>query len=192
MNQARSVVICPVCQQVQPFRFLPLLIVCGPSGVGKSTACAQLAGTIPEAVLLEGDILWQPAFNQPETLYRTFFETWLRLAKNISQSGRPVVLFIAGGIPENIEPCVEVHYFAKVCYLALICEEAVLRERLQQRPAWRMSSQAAFMDQQVRFNQQLLDRANTMQPPVDLLDTSTRSVAQAAHEVAAWIRKALC
>jgi hypothetical protein len=38
-------------------------------------------------------------------------------ATNISHSGRPVVLLCAGGIPENVEPCVKRRYFSQVHYL---------------------------------------------------------------------------
>ena len=67
-----------------------------------------------EVVLLEGDILWRPEFNRPEEKYRDLFETWLRMCKSISQSGRPVVMFTAGiGVPENVEGCVERRYFSE-------------------------------------------------------------------------------
>jgi hypothetical protein len=73
---------------------------------------------------------------------------WLRLAKNISQVGQPMVLFGAGvGVPANLEECVERRYFAVIHYLALVCDDAVLeqrqpgrnrrsRRRLDWRPAW--------------------------------------------------------
>ena len=76
------------------------------------------------------------------------------MAKNISQSGRPVVLFGAGmGVPDNLEACVEWRYFSKVHYLALVCDDAGLVKRLQSRPAWRHSADPAFVEEQLRFNQ---------------------------------------
>ncbi|MEZ4519803.1 MAG: hypothetical protein R3C44_24235 [Chloroflexota bacterium] len=55
--------------------------------------------------MLESDILWRPEFNTPENQYRDFFELWLRMAKNISQSGQPVILFGAGfAVPSNMKP----------------------------------------------------------------------------------------
>jgi len=88
--------ICPECGEQHPFRQLPLLLICGPSGGGKTAVLRALLGKVTAAVLLEGDLLWRPEFNQPEDSYRDFYETWLRLAKNINQSGRPVALFNAG------------------------------------------------------------------------------------------------
>jgi hypothetical protein len=128
--------ICPVCQHPHSFRQLPLFVVCGPSGAGKSTVCERLVITVTEVVILDADILWRPEFNKPDDHYRDFFETWLRLGKSIGQSGRPLALFNAGAIPDNIEPCIERRYFGEIHYLALVCDDEVLVERLKQRPGW--------------------------------------------------------
>ncbi len=188
IDPAGPYAICPECGHKHPFQQRPLLIVTGASGTGKSTVCQQLLSRLDEVVLLDADILWQPEFNQPENNYRNFFETWLRMAKNIGQSGRPVVLFGAGlGVPDNIEPCVERRYFSEVHYLALVCVEETLRQRLQNRPAWRQSGQAEFIERQIQFNQWFAERGRDATPPVDLLDTTTMSVQETASQVTSWI-----
>jgi ABC-type glutathione transport system ATPase component len=169
---------------------LPLLVVGGASGAGKSKVCQELVGTLPDVVLLDGDILWREAFNTPEDNYRDFFETWLRVAKNISQAGRPVVLFNAGmAVPENVESCVERRYFSTVHYLALTCTDEALAERLRRRPAWQESSSPTFIEGQIQFNRWFKTEAGTLTPPVELLDTTTATVAETAAQVAAWIRR---
>ena len=188
VDPAGPYAVCPECGHKHPFRQLPLLIVSGASGTGKSTVCQQLLGALDELVLLDADILWQPAFNQPESNYRNFFETWLRMAKNIGQSGRPVVIFGAGlGVPDNLEPCVERRYFSEVHYLALVCAEETLQQRLQDRPAWRQSGQAEFIERQIQFNQWFAERGRDVPHPVDLLDTTDRSVQETASQVTDWI-----
>jgi hypothetical protein len=113
IDPAGPYAICPECGFKHPFLQLPLLIVSGASGVGKSTVCRQLLSRVSQVVLLDSDIIWRSEFNTPETKYRDFFETWLRLSKNIAQSGRPVGLFGAGaGVPGNIENCIERRYFS--------------------------------------------------------------------------------
>jgi predicted kinase len=190
IDSAGPYAICPVCGHKHPFLRLPLLVVGGPSGAGKSAVCRHLLGTLPEVVLLDGDILWRDAFNTPEDNYRDFFETWLRLAKNISQSGRPVVIFNAGmAVPENVEPCVERRYFSTVHYLALVCDDQVLADRLRQRPAWRDSSSPAWIAGQLQFNRWFKTEAESLAPPVELLDTTEATVAETAALVAAWIRR---
>lgn len=89
--------VCPECGYRHAFRQLPLFLIGGASGSGKTAVCQELLGKLPGVILLDSDILWRPEFNQPEKKYRDFFETWLRMCKNISQAGHPVVLF--GGVP---------------------------------------------------------------------------------------------
>lgn len=166
------------------------MLVGGASGTGKSAACSQLTGHLDAVVLLESDILWRPEFNSPETHYRDFFETWLRMAKNIGQSGRPVVLFGAGfAVADNIEPCVERRYFSTVHYLALVCDDTLLAERLRARPSWRESGDAGFIAGQQAFNHWLRDQEEPS-PPITRLDTSNASVPEAASAVALWITQA--
>lgn len=105
IDRAGPYAICPEGGYKHRFLQLPLLIVSGASGAGKSMVYHHLLSRVTQAVLLDSDILWRSEFNAPDANYRDFFETWLRVCKNISQSGRPVVLFGAGvGVPENPLP----------------------------------------------------------------------------------------
>ena len=181
--------ICPECGHKHPFQQLPLLIVSGASGAGKSSVCQALLGKPADVVLLDSDILWRPEFNKPEDNYRDFFETWLRMAKNISRSGRPVVLFGAGmGVPENIEPCVERRYFSEVHYLALVCDDQVLAQRLKARPAWRESGDRASIDTHVQFNR-WFKRGQNGDHPISLIDTTNVSLEGTIEQVKTWIRE---
>ena len=183
--------ICPVCEHAHPFLQLPLLIVSGASGAGKTTMCRKL-GTkkYQDAVLLDSDILWRPEFDKPEDGYRDFFETWLRVCKNISQSGRPVVLFGAGmGVPDNMEPCVERRYFSALHYLALVCDDELLAERLRGRGEWRQSSDPAYIAEHTRFNHWFKENAGGTEPSIDLLDTTGVPVEDTTAQVVAWIRR---
>lgn len=178
--------ICPDCGHRHRFVWSPLLIVSGASAAGKTRVCGLLTGVVTRAVLLDVDILWRREFDDPASNYRDFFETWLRLAKNVAQSRRPVVLFGAGfGVPTNIEPCVERRYFSAVHYLALTCADDELRERLHTRPEWRGSRRAPFVEEQSRFNAWFKSYAGS--PPIDLIDTSAVAPEHTAQQVDAWI-----
>lgn len=179
--------ICPECGCQHLFLHLPLLIVSGASTAGKTAVCQRLLGQLDQAVLLDSDILWRSEFNSPETHYRDFFETWLRVCKNISQSGRPVVLFGAGvGVPENLEACIERRYFSAIHYLALVCSDKALSARLQQRPDWRGSNEPAFMDAQLRFNQWFKTYDGV--PEIHRLDTTNTPVDETVVRVSQWIQ----
>jgi DNA-directed RNA polymerase subunit RPC12/RpoP/predicted kinase len=178
--------VCPDCGHKHPFRQLPLLVVSGASGAGKSAVCRQLMGRAGQAVLLDSDILWRPEFDTPAERYREFFELWLRVCKNISQSGRPVVLFGAGaGVPENLEPCVERRYFRGVHYLALTCSNEALVERLGRRPRWRGAGDPAFLEEQTRFNRWF--QTYDGKPAIKLIDTTNFPLEETARRVRSWI-----
>ncbi len=189
IDPAGPYAICPACGYRHPFHQLPLLVISGASGSGKSTICQRLTGQVQEAILLDSDILWRPEFDRPENGYRDFFETWLRLAKNIGQSGRPVALFGAGaGVPANLESCVERRYFTQIYYLALICAPESLEQRLQARPAWRGCS-SAFVAEQVRFNDWFSQAGRAATPLVETLDTTGIPIDETARQVSTWIKR---
>jgi hypothetical protein len=178
--------ICPECGYKHPFRQSPLLIVSGASGSGKTTICQHLLDQVTRSVLLDSDILWRPEFKNPDSNYRDFFETWLRVCKNISQSGRPVVLFGAGmGVPENIENRIERRYFSKVHYLALVCSDEAISDRLEHRPTWRGTHEPAFKEENIRFNRWFIAYDN--QPPIRIIDTTNVHFDETALQVGAWI-----
>lgn len=178
--------VCPECGYKHAFLQMPLLVVSGASGAGKSTVCHHLLGQVAQTVLLDSDILWRPEFNTPDTKYRDFFETWLRMCKNISQSGRPVVLFGAGvGVPENLENCIERRYFSQVHYLALVCSDEALAERLCGRPVWRGTREPAYIEEHIRFNQWF--KTYDRQPAIKLVDTTHVPIEETTQQVAAWI-----
>lgn len=179
--------ICPDCGFRFKFIRLPLFILTGASGVGKSTVCLELAAMMKDVVVMESDILWREEFDQPETNYYDYRETWLRVCKNIAQAGRPVVL-CGVGEPGQFEQCLERRYFSELHYLALICDDQILASRLRNRPTWRGPFKEEQIEAQVAFNRWLVNNAPQTEPPMTLLDTSEITVAKTVEKVARWIR----
>jgi hypothetical protein len=190
IDPAGPFAICPHCQYAHPFLQQPLFIVTGASGAGKSTACLALVPTLKECVVLEADILWGLIPTTPADNYRSYRTAWLRLAKNIGQAGRPVVL-CGSSVPEQFESCPERRYFSTLHYLALVCEEDALIERLKARPAWRKSASTEVLERMTQFNRWLWEHAATTEPPMTLYDTTNRSIAETVEEMAHWIRQRL-
>ena len=185
-----GVLICSSCgERRRGFRKLPLLLVGGPAGAGKSTAGAMLLGELSEAVLIESDLLWRKEFNTPGDGYNNYFRLWLRLAAHISQSGRPVAIFGAGfAVPHSVEPLPERSLFSAVHYLGLTCDDDALTARLRARPTWRNTTDE-LIGEHVKFNHWLKENAADASPPVTLIDTTADSPEETAARVAAWIRE---
>jgi broad-specificity NMP kinase len=164
--------------------------VTGASGAGKSVVCLALVPILQECVVLDSDILWGIIPATAEDNYRSYRNAWLRIAKNIGQSGRPVVL-CGSAIPEQFESCPERRYFSTLHYLALVCEDKALIERLEQRPAWRKSGSAETLEGMAQFNRWLQEHASRTQPPMTLYDTTNRSISETVGDIAQWIRQRL-
>jgi AAA domain-containing protein len=167
---------------------MPLLLVGGPAGAGKSTIRAALLGTMDAVVAMESDLLWRPEYEHDSEGFRRL---WLRLAADIGLSGRPVVIFGAGfAVPHNVEPLPERAAFSAIHYLAFTCDDDALAARIRARKPPRRTDDA-HVKEHVDFNAWLRANATTTVPPVTLIDTTHASVDDTAAGVAAWIRASL-
>ncbi len=182
---------CDVCGARTPFEPLPpVLFLTGASGAGKTTLARALTGVVTEAILIDADLLWSvsPAHDDPASGYRQFRGLTLHLAERIARNGHPVV--IEGTcIPEQYESLGERWYFARTAYLAVTCAEDELRRRLARRPHWRQ--EPARLEPLMILNERFRTEPASFSPPVQVLDTTGRTVAECAAETHAWIRKNL-
>lgn len=187
ISEDGKTMICPNCNAEQPLKRLPLFIITGASGVGKSTLSIELYKNETDYIVMESDILWCDYFNTPEDDYRKYRETWLRVCKNISQAGKPVVL-CGCSIPEQFENCVERRYFSEIYYLACVCDSDSLEKRLRQ---GRSVNDENWIKSSLSFNQWLKDNADKTEPNITLLDTSAKTAEEAAKIADKWIMERL-
>lgn len=137
--------------------------------------------------MFETDILWCPEMDTPDDDWLRWRTHRVRLAKNVAQSGLASVL-CGTFVPDGIESLPERRYLGAVHYLALVCDDAGLADRLRARPAWRQSGDGPFVERMIAFNGWLRDHAATTEPPMALLDTTGRSVEETARAVRGWVR----
>ena len=126
---------CQRCADERPFVRPPLLVVTGTAGIGKSTLCARLAGTIPRAVLLDADIHAEDLISvvSPSPDYVAFWRSMMRLAHELAQNN-VVVVYFSTMLPEQVLANSDVlGYFDSVHFLCLTCPPDVLRARLDRR-----------------------------------------------------------
>ncbi len=186
---------CPDCGHVHPFRYLPLLVITGASGSGKSTILQAMVrdatsdDVTSPLVPLESDALWAAGARMDIVDYA---DLWQGVCVGIHQSGRPVLLFGAGLNPENMEPTPHRSYFPAIHYLALVADDDDLAARLTARPDWRGSSSAEAIHEHVSYNRAL--KAGEFAPehvPFETLDTSNRSVDEAVESTREWVTRVL-
>ncbi|MEM7029780.1 MAG: AAA family ATPase [Chloroflexota bacterium] len=171
---------CAECAYLEERRYLPLFIVTGASGTGKTTIVPELQKRLPEWAVFETDILHDSGND-----WQMIKCNWLRIAHSLAQSNRPVLL--CGTItPENILDCDHRPFFSSIHFLALHCEPEALAERLRNRPAWRGWNEDNIREHQ-QFDQWLIDNAKTaFNPPLSIVDTTNVSIQDVADQVCQW------
>jgi broad-specificity NMP kinase len=176
---------CPHCAHERPFVRPPLLVVTGTVGIGKSTLCAGLAGTIPGAVLLDADILAVDLVSvaPPNQDYAAFWRSMMRLAHELAQNN-VVVVYFSTMLPEQVLANSDVlGYFHSVHFLCLTCPPDVLWARL----AGRDGSAAATARANVwsDFNTALVAAAS--ETPTATVVDANRTTDEVEHHVRHWI-----
>lgn len=182
ISESGDQLICNLCGYTQPIKRLPLFIITGASGVGKSTVSRELFKRNSKIITMESDILWNNAFNSPENDYREYRELWLRMCKNISQGGKPVLL-CGCSVPKQFENCVERRYFTDIHYIAIVSDDAVLSERLKKRN-W-VNNQ--YIENSISFNRWIKDNARNTKPNMTVLDNTNLTVEETFEQVSKWI-----
>ena len=179
---------CASCGAEIPFHQRPLFVVTGASGAGKSTIGLELMRRDTGFLALESDILWGAIDASNEAGLNRYWNTWLRMVKNIHQGNQSVIL--CGTVePDRLERQVERRYIAQTHYLALVSDPDEQAQRLRLRPGWRDSSDPEFISRHVRFNQWFIDQAAVGEPTWSVLDTTNTSVADSADSVLDWVHK---
>jgi len=166
---------------MKPTKKLPLFIVTGASGVGKSSACELLFQKEIEYIVMESDLLWHDIYNTPEDNYRKYRELWLRLCSNISQIGKPVIL--CGCVtPEQFNVCIEKELFTEIHYLAIICDNEILENRMRN---GRKINDENWIKSSIEFNQWI--KNNAIEHNMHILDTTKLLQEETAKQIDKWI-----
>lgn len=177
-------VVCELCGYREPFRRLPVFLLTGASGTGKSAVCRALGPVLGDrVVVLEQDVLWVDALRNPDDDFGAFRRTWLRMIAMLNQSGRPAVL--CGTVaPPQLESRPERVLLDDTHYLALVADDDVVRNRLRDRPAWRGWRDDERVADMLRFNSWIKENATSTDPPMALLDTTSTSIDETTGAVA--------
>ena len=166
---------------------LPLFIITGASGVGKSTISEILFQKEEKYIVLESDILWNDLYNTPDDDYKDYRELWLKLCSNISQIGLPVVL-CGCAVPKQFENCYHRSSFSTIHYMTLVCDNMILEQQMVE---GRGINDPNWIKGAKEFNQWLKENAKMTKPQMELLDITDLEPEESATIIDKWISNIL-
>jgi hypothetical protein len=163
---------------------LPLFAVSGATGVGKTTSTEPLPQMLEHCVRLDADVLWRHDYMQDQEATARFYRRWLRLAIELHQSGRPLVLS-GNAWPSRWDTLPERTYVSAIHHLVLVCDPAVHERRLRTRGYGSMDEY--YFPHVLRHNEWLREHA-PRKPDVVVVDTTTLAPAETTATIAEWVR----
>lgn len=178
---------CPKCGNRWEFQKLPLFILTGCSGMGKTTTAQALQKLTEDVVVLDADMFYNLMPHETDADYYAQVEQVGSLSKNIHQSGKSVLWTMAGNI-DKINHTYHCRFFEEVHILALVCEEESLRKRMMQ---GRGITDENWIQGSVDYNEYFKTHTKIGEMCYDILDTEGKSVSQVAMEVCVWLRDKL-
>ena len=176
---------CPKCGHSWDVLKLPLFVVTGASGVGKTTAVQALQSLTRDFVCLDADFFYNLMPHETEADYMAQTEQAQALSRDIMQCGRPVVWARAGNI-HMLDKTYGARFFDGIYVLALICPEEELRSRMT---AGRGISDGEWIQSSVDYNRYFMEHDHIGGVAYERLAVDGMPVDRAARAVENWMRR---
>ncbi|MFC6456773.1 MULTISPECIES: AAA family ATPase [Paenibacillus] len=150
---------------------IPLFIVTGASGVGKTTVMQELRTIMPEFDVFSTD-LDNFGTTASKLGHQDRFNILFHFANAVAKSGRGTI--ICGTLlPWAAEKCDTYSKFSEVCFINLHCDDATRNHRLRNRADKAIWTEDKLKEHE-EFAQWLIHNAETAyNPPMPTIDTTS-------------------
>lgn len=182
-NVENDEISCPDCGYRWTFRKLPLFVLTGCSGVGKTTTAHELMISTTDVVVLDADFFYNLMPHETSEDYLQQVEMLEDLSKNIMQSGKPVLWAMAGNL-DKLNSVYNRRFFSDVFCLALVCEEDTLRQRMTR---GRGIKDEGWIQSSIQYNNFFKNHSSINDMPFDICDTEGKDLIEVVEEVKKWI-----
>lgn len=162
---------------------MPLHIITGCSGVGKTTAAQELQKLTTDYVVLDADIFYNIMPHESEEDYYNQIEQIFSLSNNISQSGKPVVWTMAGNIDKLLQ-VYHARFFSEIRVLALTCREETLRNRMME---GRGIMDEGWIRSSVEYNEYFRTHKKIGEVSFSTIETDDKSPEEIAECILKWM-----
>lgn len=180
-------IICPKCGHSWKFLKLPLFVVTGASGVGKTTTLQALQTMTRDFLCMDSDLFYNLMPHETEEDALAQLEQLMAFSRDMMQCGNPTVWAMAGGIERLTRPY-GARFFSGIFVLALVCPEQELRRRMTE---GRKITDPDWVQSSVDFNRYFMEHDQLDGMNYDLLDLGGMTVKKAAGAVEGWLKEKL-
>lgn len=164
---------------------LPLFIVTGASGVGKTTVMDELRVQMPDFDVFSTDID-NFGTTAAKLDYQDRFNLLLHFAHFVAKSGRGTII-CGTFMPWDVQKCDTYDTFSELCFINLHCDDATRNNRLRNRADKEMWTDD-MLKQHEQFAQWLLDHAESdYNPPMPTIDTSNTPTSEVAKQIKRYV-----
>ncbi len=178
-------IICPKCGHSWNYTSLPLYILTGCSGVGKTTTAMQIMEKTTDVVTLDADIFYNIMPGETEEDNYDQVEQIQSLSKNIMQSGKPVLWTMAGNL-DKLWHTYNSRFFSDIRCLALVCDEGSLRKRMKE---GRGITDEGWIQGSVDYNNYFKTHTSLEDTDFERFDITGKTAEEVAEYVLKWLKK---
>lgn len=183
ISEDKKQVICQQCGYQWNFKSMPLFVLTGCSGVGKTTTAQELMQRDTQFIVMDADFLYNIMPHETEEDYRNWVEQIMSLSKNIMQSGKPLVWTMAGAL-EHFETTYNRRFFTEIYFLALICKSDDLEKRMRD---GRHITDANWIQSSLDYNRWFRETGTVSNKKIDTYDITGKNVSEVADYVTEWV-----
>lgn len=178
---------CPDCNHSWSYIEMPLFILGGCSGIGKTTTGIELMQKQNDVVVLDVDIFGGIQHATTEDDYMRRIDTLEALSRNISQCGKPVLWTMAGNL-DMLPKSYNTRFFSGIHALILTVDENALRKRMTE---GRGITDSGWIEGSVGYNAYLSSHSSIGDLQYDKLDITDKTPEEVANAVIKWYKKYL-
>lgn len=178
-------IICPKCGNRWPFVKLPLFILTGCSGVGKTTTAMEIIRRRVEFTVLDKDMFYCIMPHETEADHYDQVEQVGSLSKNLMQTGKPVLWTMAGNL-DKLPKTYNSRFFREIRCLALVCDRELLRNRMRE---GRGIQDENWIQSSIDYNEYFKTHNTLGETAFETFDITGKTVAETADYVVEWVRR---
>lgn len=175
---------CPQCGAEWGFLSMPLFILTGCSGVGKTTTAIEIMRRNVDFVVLDADIFNCFVNWDDEESCNNWVETIANISKDIMQSGKPVLWTMAGCL-DRLSKAYNSRYFSEINCLALVCDKEALKKRMQE---GRGITDENWLNGSSDYNRYFMEHDRLGDTKFETFDITDKEPKEVADYVIEWVQ----